>query len=129
MSGDLNDNPFEINRLGRGVFPRAIGGILFVVGWLLSPLTWWNDALINIPLAWLLASWIAQVHTNAFAFFFLLFFWLTNLAGFILMYFGWRFFRLKKPVSKREMLVSFFVSLGYTAVILILIKLGVLKPL
>ena len=28
------------------------GGILAVIGWVLSPLTWWNDLLVTIPIAY-----------------------------------------------------------------------------
>lgn len=128
MTGAFGDNSFKTNQLGRGSFSRILGGVMFGLGWLLSPLTWWNDALINIPMAWVLASWVVS-NGKTFGLFFLLFYWLTNIGGFILMYFGWRVFQLKKPISKKEMLASFFVSLVYTVVILILIKLKVIRPL
>ncbi|HEY9660149.1 MAG TPA: hypothetical protein V6C65_16955, partial [Allocoleopsis sp.] len=31
---------------------RLRGGFLFVVGWLLSPLCWWNDLIFNLPVAY-----------------------------------------------------------------------------
>jgi len=129
MKGPGKYNSFNTSRLGSGSLPKILGGLLLGLGWLLSPLTWWNDWVINLPLAWLVSSWIVKTSEKSFEFFFILFYWLTNLAGFLLMYFGWRIFRLRKPLSKKEMVVSFFVSLVYTVVILILIKLGFLKPL
>lgn len=33
--------------------------LLLGIGWLLSPLCWWNDLVINLPLAWLVARLLA----------------------------------------------------------------------
>jgi hypothetical protein len=129
MKGPGKHNSFNISRLGSGYIAKIFGGLLMGLGWLLSPLTWWNDWVINLPLAWLVSSWIVKTSEKSFEFFFILFYWLTNLGGFLLMYFGWRIFQLRNPLSKKEMAVSFFVSLAYTVVILILIKLGFLKPI
>jgi hypothetical protein len=129
MKGPGKYNSFNTSQLRSGSLSKILSGILLSVGWLLSPLTWWNDWVINLPLAWLVSSWIVKTSEKSFEFFFILFYWLTNLAGFLLMYFGSRIFRQRKPLSKKEIVVSFFVCLAYTVVILILIKLGVLKPL
>ena len=74
MTGGFDDNSFKINWLGKGLFSRIVGGILFVVGWVFSPLTWWNDGLINLPIAWLLASWVVPSNGKTFEFFFLFFY-------------------------------------------------------
>ena len=37
---------------GRSKKRIAKGGILAIIGWILSPLTWWNDPLVNIPIAY-----------------------------------------------------------------------------
>jgi hypothetical protein len=30
---------------------KATGGVLALVGYMLSPLSWWNDLFVNVPLA------------------------------------------------------------------------------
>ncbi|MBI1871565.1 MAG: hypothetical protein HYS07_10275 [Chlamydiae bacterium] len=108
---------------------RTLGGILIGLGWILSPLTWWNDWFINLPLSWLLAGFVARQDQAAFGKYFIFFYWFTNLLGFLLMYLGWRFAFFMKKVSRREIFISFSVSLLYTGVIWILVKFEILKPL
>lgn len=108
---------------------RFLGGLLFGLGWLLSPLTWWNDWLVNLPLAWLISSLFFSETQNAFGLCFVVAYWFTNLAGFILMHYGWKLFRLKDRVSQKDFVRSFLISLAYTLVILALVKLKVIKSL
>ena len=114
---------------------KLAGSLLAFVGFVLSPLSWWNDAFVNLPLAlvfaWLVSwpfgpDWQAAVFQTAVV----LGYWLTNLAGFILLHKGAsqlleREGQAARPNWTRDLLVS----VGYTALIVLLIKLGVLKPL
>ena len=36
----------------KSIFQKIKGGILLTVGYLLSPLCWWNDLIINLPIAY-----------------------------------------------------------------------------
>jgi hypothetical protein len=58
-------------------------------------------------------------------------YWLTNLAGFILMYHGVRQLHPgeRKPYTRRQLFRDLLISLGYTALLVILSLLGVLKPI
>ena len=117
---------------------KVSGGILGVIGFMLSPLSWWNDAVVNLPLA-LAFAWlvglvyrpVAQAGSTAFDAAVILGYWLTNILGFILMHKGAQqaLSNEEKKYSRRELVKDFVVSLIYTAVIVILIKVGVLKPI
>ena len=109
---------------------KISGGILATIGYLLSPLSWWNDAFINIPLA-LVFAWLASfVYKPAFAASLIIGYWLTNVLGFVLLHKGARqvFSEKPPPDSRRELWTDVMVSLVYTGVIVALIKLEILKP-
>ena len=107
-----------------------------MLGFMLSPLSWWNDAFVNLPLAlafaWLVSSpcgpfWRETVFDVALV----VGYWLTNLLGFVLMHKGARKLLASsdQPGERRELIKDLWISVGYTALIVMLIKLGVLKPI
>jgi len=117
---------------------KVTGGILAVLGFMLSPLSWWNDAFVNLPLAlafaWLVSSVCAQSwRETVFNVAVIVGYWLTNVLGFVLLHTGAR--RLltnadSQTASKGlQLKKDLLVSLAYTVLIVILIKLGVLKPI
>ena len=117
---------------------KLSGGVLGVIGFMLSPLSWWNDAVVNLPLAWLFASAVALIYRPAaepdskvFDALVILGYWLTNVLGFILMHKGAQqvLSKEEKKYSRRELLKDLVISLLYTALIVILTKTGVLKPI
>jgi hypothetical protein len=117
---------------------KLSGGVLGVIGFMLSPLSWWNDAVVNLPLAWLFASAIALIYRPAadpgskvFDALVILGYWLTNILGFVLMHKGAQqvLSKEEKKYSRRELLKDVAVSLAYTALIVILLKSGILKPI
>ncbi|TAL04013.1 MAG: hypothetical protein EPO07_05470 [Verrucomicrobia bacterium] len=115
---------------------KITGGLLAVVGFMLSPLSWWNDAFVNLPLAlafaWLASSVCAKSWKEAvFDVAVVVGYWLTNVLGFILLHRGARQMLAKPdaPALKNPLKKDLLVSLGYTALIVVLIKLGVLKPI
>ncbi len=105
---------------------RIAGGVLAVVGFLLSPLSWWNDLLINIPLAYLFAVPFGFISRSLFLPAMILGYWLTNLLGFLLMHHGIKLAG-KKESTKREIRKDILLSLGYTILISILIAAGVIR--
>ncbi len=106
------------------------GGFLAAVGYLLSPLSWWNDLFINVPLA-LVFAWIASaVYKPAFTVSLVIGYWLTNVLGFVLMHKGAQHLLSDedKRYSRRELVKDVIISVAYTVLILVLVELGILKP-
>ena len=110
---------------------RFSGGLLAGIGFMLSPLSWWNDLFVNVPLAVAFAWVVSFFYRPAFEACVILGYWLTNVLGFILMHKGAQAMLSKeeRKYSRRDLLRDFGISLLYTALILALLKLGVLKPI
>ena len=107
------------------------GGILAGIGFMLSPLSWWNDLVVNLPLA-LAFAWVASFfYKPAFEACVILGYWLTNILGFVLMHKGAQkvLSNEQRKYSRRDLLRDVGISLLYTGLILLLLKLGVLKPI
>jgi len=146
MNPDEQDNSFPLASGAKAQTLRApvawkrrvTGGILGVVGFMLSPLSWWNDAVVNLPLA-LLFAWLvgliyrpaARPHSPSFDAAVIVGYWLTNVLGFVLMHKGAQqaLSKEEKKYSRRELLKDVAVSLLYTGLIVVLLKLGILKPI
>lgn len=105
---------------------KVLSGILVAVGYLLSPLSWWNDAFVNLPLAYLFSLPFTMISEGLFLPAFLCGYWLTNIAGLILLHQGGRGFASKPSAFdfKKQVLVS----LAYTALVVTLVLLGWVKP-
>ncbi len=110
---------------------RAGGGLLALIGFLLSPLSWWNDLVVNVPLAVGAAWLVAWVHPPAFQAAAVVAYWLTNVLGLVLLHKGARQAAgAEKPAMsrRRELLLDLAVSAAYTLLIVLLIQLKVLQP-
>jgi len=102
------------------------------MGFLLSPLSWWNDLYVNIPIAYGLA-WLAGFITDKkyFGVWMIFFYWLSNLAGLLLIHRGMTaVFKSRNNESepfKRSIFRDIWVSIIYTGVLAILVYTGILK--
>jgi hypothetical protein len=108
------------------------GGLLGFIGFMLSPLSWWNDLFVNVPLAVGAASVVAWFHPPAFQAAAVTAYWLTNVLGFVLLHQGAR--QALGPAEikisrRRELALDAAVSLAYTALILALVHWKVLQPM
>jgi hypothetical protein len=110
---------------------KISGGMVAFVGFLLSPLSWWNDLFVNVPLAVAFAWLVSLVYKPAFTMALIVGYWLTNVIGFVLMQKGAETMIRDKTgkYSRRDLLRDVGISLGYTIIIVLLVKLGVLKPI
>lgn len=111
-------------------FKKLRGGFLLVIGYLLSPLSFWNDLFFNLPLAygfgylcslfspdWLLPGAIAG-------------YWLSNLAGILLMQVGAIDVFQGQPQKrnlKKELFMGVVSSSIYSLIIAVLIQWKVLE--
>ena len=103
--------------------------VLLLVGWLLSPLCWWNDLLINLPLAWGFARLLQFWHPDWFAPGLVIGYWLTNVLGIVLMQSGAiTVFHdgQSNRNPKRELLIGLATSTLYTIVVMLLVQFGLL---
>ncbi len=110
---------------------KITGGFVALIGYMLSPLSWWNDMFVNVPLALAFAWVISFFHKPAFAPSLVLGYWLTNVLGFVLLHKGatTMLSAEPKPYSRRDLLRDVGISLLYTLVIVALVKFGILKPI
>ena len=110
---------------------KLSGGTLAFIGFMRSPLSWWNDLFVNIPLAlafaWLVSLFWPAVFTASFV----LGYWLINVLGLVLMQKGAQqaLSETPKPYTRRQLLADLGISLAYTLLIVALIQHGVLKAL
>ena len=110
---------------------KITGSIVAFIGFMLSPLSWWNDLFVNVPLALLFAWAVSFFYKPAFEPSLIVGYWLTNVLGFVLMQKGGEkmFSKEDKPYSRRALLRDVSISLLYTALIVVLVETGVLKPI
>ncbi len=100
-------------------------GILFLTGYILSPLTWWNDVFINIPISYVIASIISKiVGESYFPKLMVLAYLFTNVLGFLLMHISISWGKM----SRRKLLIDIIIAAGYTILVYVLALLGYIKP-
>jgi hypothetical protein len=106
---------------------QRLGSLALVgVGWLLSPLCWWNDLLFNLPLAVAFAKLVEIWNPDAFLPALVVGYWLSNVVGIVLMQSGALGLLPGEriPNRGRELLVGLLTSSAYTVAVLGLVKLG-----
>jgi hypothetical protein len=110
----------------------ASGSITATIGFILSPLSWWNDAFVNIPIAYACANIAALINKKAFLGTFVIAYWATNIAGFALLHKG-----IEKMRGKERVPVPYsFANLGrdiawtlvYTLAMVFLVRRGIVRP-
>jgi hypothetical protein len=101
--------------------------ILVSVGFVLSPLSWWNDLVVNVPLAYVFSIPFSFVSEQLFLPSFILGYWLTNLLGFLMLHWGGEgLAHPKRPtISVRRSLLA---SLVYSLIMILFVMLGWLEP-
>lgn len=102
---------------------------LFFIGWLLSPLTFWNDAFVNIPIAYILASLAYRVGRFDFVRSVLIFYWLSNILGIAIMYFTGRGILADRKNLSQAIKITILTILIYSIILVLISNSGILKPL
>jgi hypothetical protein len=112
-------------------FPRrkVRGGILATIGYILSPLSWWNDLFVNIPLAYAFAIPFGMLSENLFLPAMIVGYWITNIAGFILLHKGVVDIATseEKEYTRKDFLKDLLLSILYTAIVGVLIVIGIVR--
>lgn len=108
------------------------GNFLILIGYLLSPLSWWNDLYVNIPVSWIIATIFSIFSKKLFLTVFISTYWLSNFSGFLLMYIGTKKVLFlehhNNSFSKNALVKYFLISLTYTLIIFFLIRLKIIQP-
>jgi hypothetical protein len=65
---------------------KIVTAVIFFVGWIFSPFTWWNDSFVNIPLSYVMAHILFYGIHLPFSWLVLGSYWFTNIIGIVLMY-------------------------------------------
>lgn len=73
--------------------------MLLISGYILSPLSWWNDLYVNVPLSYVFAGLASRLYKAVFLGAFIVCYWITNIAGFIMMHKGAERVMQKKTFS------------------------------
>ncbi|MBW4536039.1 MAG: hypothetical protein KME09_19050 [Pleurocapsa minor HA4230-MV1] len=106
------------------------GLILVGLGFLLSPLSWWNDLFFNLPIAYFFGYICAQFSANLFLPCAIAGYWLSNVLGILLMQLGVLDVvqeQSKERNFKKELLMGLASSTVYTIIILLLLQFNILS--
>jgi hypothetical protein len=108
---------------------RLHPGMLLVlaIGWLLSPLCWWNDLIINLPVAWVFAKAAQAFQPAWFSPGLVVGYWLSNLIGIALMQWGALGLVTANQDARnprRDCLIGLATSTLYTVVVVMLVQIG-----
>ncbi len=99
----------------------ALHALEAVVGYVLSPLSWWNDPIVNIPISAAAGAACASLHSGLFPACFAAAYAATNAAGLAMLVHGAAGVTsgLSKPAklggSRGKLLKSLALGLAYTA--------------
>jgi hypothetical protein len=106
---------------------RLIDIMLVTTGFILSPLSWWNDLVVNLPLAYLFSLPFSLFNEHLFLPAFILGYWLTNLLGFLMLHWGGEglIYRRRPTISVQR---SLLVSVVYSVIMIILVVTGGIAP-
>lgn len=106
-----------------------INRLVFFTGWILSPLTFWNDAFVNIPIAYLAAALLFRVFHISFIALVLISYWISNVIGLAMMYVSGKNIMKSGEGSIRKLVELLVTMAVYSIILVALAKAGFLKPL
>ncbi|MDH5257707.1 MAG: hypothetical protein OEX07_06855 [Gammaproteobacteria bacterium] len=101
-------------------------GLVATVGFILSPLSWWNDLVVNIPIAYLFSIPFSFISESLFIPGFIIGYWLSNLIGLLMIHSSITNYSSKISEFSREK--SLLISIFYSMLIVIFSCLGWIEP-
>ena len=104
-------------------------GFLATAGYILSPLSWWNDLYVNLPIAYGMAWTASLIDSRLFAGALVFSYWATNILGLIMLHKGLAPGGTGGTKNRFWIMMAqdLAISIIYTAVIVLLMFLGILK--
>ncbi len=114
-------------------YGKLKGSAIACIGYILSPLSWWNDPYVNVPIAYCFAWVVSIFFPTLFLPAFLGAYLGTNVLGFILLHKGIGRTLSKTDAEKvrytrKDLLRDFSISVAYTLLIVVLVKLKIVQP-
>jgi large-conductance mechanosensitive channel len=112
------------------LLPKIRGGFFLVIGYLLSPLSWWNDLVFNLPIAYAFGYVCSLFAPQLLMPCVIIGYWLSNIIGILLMQAGAIDVLQKKSQErnvKKELLTGLVSSTIYTFLILALIQFHIIE--
>lgn len=106
-----------------------IKNTIFFIGWMLSPLTFWNDIFVNIPISYLCAALAIRFIRADFLLLVLIFYWLSNGFGILMMFASGKSIMQDKSNRLDALKTLLLTILIYSTIIILLGKFGILKPI
>ncbi|KOP25783.1 hypothetical protein AMR41_13820 [Hapalosiphon sp. MRB220] len=116
--------------LPKTLLQKIRGGFFFVIGYLLSPLCWWNDLVFNLPIAYFFGYIFSLFDPHLFIPCAIIGYWLSNIIGILLMQAGAIDVFQKEPQErnlKKELITGLVSSTVYTFIIVALIQFNILE--
>lgn len=105
------------------------GSVWVILGYMLSPLSWWNDLFFNFPIAYafgfvvnlVIPGWLIPATVVGY--------WLSNVLGFVLMQIGAGdvLFGDRPRNLRKDLLISLATSTLYTVGVLVLLQFHILE--
>lgn len=113
----------------RNLIKKLRGGLLVGLGYMLSPLSWWNDLFFNLPIALVFGYALAWLNPDWFLGGTIAGYWLSNVAGIAMMQFGAMdmFATEEKRNIKRDLWLGLGGSTIYTIAIALLAYFNILQ--
>ena len=95
------------------------GGALIGIGYMLSPLSWWNDLFFNLPIALAFGYLISWINPHGFIAGTIVGYWLSNVLGIVMMQFGALdvFLPEDRQNTTRDLWIGFGSATVYTVVV------------
>lgn len=105
---------------------KGWNGFLVFIGFWLSPLSPWNDLFTNIPMAYAFGFIFSIFYEPLFLPAVVVGYWLSNIAGFILMHYGYLGLKEDKFSFKDHWKKYVFFTTLYTVIVVLLIHFEIL---
>ncbi len=132
ISTSAEQNPIPLETTGESklalILKKLRGGFFLVIGFLLSPMSWWNDLFFNLPIAYGFGYLCSLLNANLLVPCSIVGYWLSNILGIMLMQAGaMDVLDQSKRDLKKELLTGLASSTAYTLLILALVYFKVLE--
>lgn len=106
---------------------KFLSGAVGILGFILSPVSWWNDLIVNFPLSYVMAIPFGLINRNLFLPMFIVSYWVTNILGLLLMHFGIKgVISGDQKITKGELIKTIVFCVLYSLLITALVQFKIL---